>query len=114
MKEVAAIRGRRTSFAFSVALGGGGSDQRPDRALGLTIRDFPIKAIVLAFVTVDLLGVLVVLHRVVFLLRSHNLLADTDGGVLVAAYSAAQRQRSATPLTKRSNEPEKICLTISH
>ena len=46
-------------MAFVVAFGKGGRDQRPDRALGLTIRDLPIKATVLAFITEDLPGVFV-------------------------------------------------------
>lgn len=90
VKEIAAIRSWRPDFAFRVALSDGGSDQWPDRALQLTVRDSPIKAIVLPFITIDLLGVVIVLHRVVFLLRSHKFLADTDCRVLVAAYSAEQ------------------------
>src|SRR5580658_6088542 len=90
MKEIAAIRSRRAGFAFLVTLGNGRSNQGPDRALGLIVRNLPVKAIVLAFIAEDLLGVLVVLQGVVVLLRSHKLLADTDGRVLVAAYSAEQ------------------------
>src|SRR5690242_3096286 len=56
MKEIPTIRSRRRVFAFYVALGDGGSDQRSDRALGLALGNLPIKAIVLAVITVDLLG----------------------------------------------------------
>ncbi len=53
--------------------------QGPDGALGFARGSFPIKAVVLSFITEDLFGVLVVVLGGVFLLRRHQLLANANG-----------------------------------
>src|ERR1035441_3273463 len=58
-------------------LGNGRCHQRPDGALRFARSRFPIKAIVLPFITEDFLGVLLVL-RGVFLLRRHQFLANAN------------------------------------
>jgi hypothetical protein len=58
--------------------------------LGFTVRDLPIKTIVLALIAEDLHCVLPVLYPVVFLLRSHKLLANTNGRKFVPANAAEQ------------------------
>ncbi len=90
MVIVAAVRSRSAVLAFGIALGNGRCHQRPDGALGFAISSFPIKAIVLPFITEDFLGVLVVLCGVVFLFRRHQLLANANGRHFIPANSPVQ------------------------
>jgi hypothetical protein len=66
-------------LAFGSVVSKGRCHQWPDGALGFALSSFPIKAIVLPFITEDFLGILVVLRGVVFLFRRHELLANANG-----------------------------------
>src|SRR5208283_2381732 len=75
---VTAVRGRSAVSSLRIALSNGRCHKRSNGALRLALGSFPVKAIVLPFITEDFLGVLLVLRRV-FLLRCHQFLANADG-----------------------------------
>src|SRR5450759_3322531 len=88
MVIVTAVRGGGSAVsAFGIALSNGRRHQRPDGALGFAISSFPIKAIVLPFITEDFLGILVVLYGVVFLFRRHEFMANANGRYFILANS---------------------------
>src|SRR4029077_3790542 len=78
VKIVTAIRSRSARRALGIALSNCRCHQWSDRTLGIALAGFPIKAVVLPFITEDLLGILAALRRV-FLFRRRQFLANADG-----------------------------------
>src|SRR5258708_20767751 len=75
---VAAVCSRSAVLAFDIALSSGRRYQWPHGALGFALNCFPVKAVVLAFITQDFLGVLVMVRGIVFLFTSHELPANAN------------------------------------
>src|SRR5208283_4025582 len=83
---VATVRNRTALHAFGIFPGNSPCHQRTNGALRLALGCFPIKTIVLSFITEDPLCILVVLG-VVFLLRRHQFLANVNGRYFIPANS---------------------------